>query len=48
MPEFERLNHDSSNKINVVFFSPEKVIKAIKKLKSNYIGGNDGLLNIFV
>ena len=32
MIEFGPLVYDSANKINVVYFSPEKVIKAIKKL----------------
>ena len=35
MPEFEPLNYDSSNKINVVNFSLDKVTKAIKRLKTN-------------
>ena len=48
MPEFEPLVYDSSNKINVVYFSPEKVVKVIKTLKINYIGGDDKLPNIFL
>ena len=48
MPEFEPLVYDSSNKINVVYFSPEKVVKVIKNLKINYIGGDDKLPNIFL
>ena len=47
MSEFEPLDYDFSNKINVVYFSPEKVIKAIKKLKTNGSGGDDKLPNIF-
>ena len=35
MPNFEPLVYDSSNKINAVYFSPEKVIRAIKKLKTS-------------
>ena len=41
MPEFEPLVYDFSNKINSVYFSPEKVIKAIKMLKTNGSGGDD-------
>ena len=40
------MENDFSNKINVVYFSPEKVIKAIKKLKTNGSGGDDKLSNI--
>ena len=47
MPEFEPLVCDSSNKINFVYFSPEKVTKAIKKFKTNGSGGDDKLPNIF-
>ena len=47
MPEFEPLFYDSSKKINVVYFSPTKVIKDIKKLKTNGSGGDDKLPNIY-
>ena len=46
MPEFEPLDYDFTNKINVVYFSSEKVIKAIKKLKTNGSGSDDKLPNI--
>ena len=41
MLEFAPLDYDFSNKINIVYFSSEKVIKAIKKLKTNGSGGDD-------
>ena len=44
MPECERLDYVFSN---VVYFSPEKVIKAIKKLKTNGGGGDDIIPNIY-
>ena len=47
MPKFEPLVDDSSNKINAVYFSPDKVIKAIKKLRTSDCGGDDKLTNIY-
>ena len=48
MPKCEPLVYDSSNKINVVYFSPEKVIKAITKLKTSGCEGDDKLTNIYL
>ena len=48
LPSFERSGFDSSsNKLNSVYFSTEKVMKAIKKLKNTGSGGEDKLPNIF-
>ena len=48
LPSFERLGFDSSsNKLNSVYFSTEKVMKAIKNLKNTGSGGEDKLPNIF-
>ena len=47
IPEVERADYDSSNKIKVVYFYQKKVVIAVNKPKTNGSGCYDNLSNIY-